>query len=209
MLDPSPRSFDRRLGFLFVGAIHEEASPNGDSVIWFLEEILPKIREELGDDVPFTVAGVNKSERVRQLAGATVRLAGRVADLSELYDAARVFVAPTRFAAGIPHKVHEAAAKGVPTVATPLLAAQLGWSEGGPLLVAGDAQEFARQCVVLYKNPQLWSRLRHAGLERIRKECSSEAFQAGVADCMTLPKRRQASMIERDLEQRLNVGMDR
>ena len=36
--------FSERMGFLFVGAIHEEASPNGDSVIWFLEQILPKIQ---------------------------------------------------------------------------------------------------------------------------------------------------------------------
>src|SRR5262249_19695183 len=65
---PTPRGFDQRTGFLFVGAIHEEASPNGDSVIWFLQEIFPKIRAELGSDVTLTIAGVNKSERVKQLA---------------------------------------------------------------------------------------------------------------------------------------------
>ena len=45
---PTPQSFSGRNGFLFVGAIHEEASPNGDSIIWFLEKILPKIHAELG-----------------------------------------------------------------------------------------------------------------------------------------------------------------
>src|SRR5205823_1707366 len=34
-LCPTPKAFPERIGFLFVGAIHEEASPNGDSVIWF------------------------------------------------------------------------------------------------------------------------------------------------------------------------------
>src|SRR2546427_50669 len=34
---PTPRGFDERNGFLFVGAIHEESSPNGDSIIWFLQ----------------------------------------------------------------------------------------------------------------------------------------------------------------------------
>ena len=67
--EPTPRAFDERSGFLFVGAIHEEASPNGDSVIWFLEEIFPKIQARLGSEIPFIIAGVNKSERVRQLAG--------------------------------------------------------------------------------------------------------------------------------------------
>ena len=34
----------------------------------------------------------------------------------------KVFIAPTRFAAGIPHKVHEATANGIPCVTTELLA---------------------------------------------------------------------------------------
>ena len=115
-----------------MGAIHEEASPNGDSVIWFLEEIFPRIQSELGRNIPFTLAGVNKSERVRQLASSSVNIAGRLPDLTRLYDAARVFVAPTRYAAGIPHKVHEAAARGVPIVATPLLAIAAGLARRRP-----------------------------------------------------------------------------
>jgi glycosyltransferase involved in cell wall biosynthesis len=194
---PTPSGFDEREGFLFVGAIHEEASPNGDSVIWFLEEILPMIRKALGDSVSFTVAGVNRSERVRQLAGPAVRLTGHLPDLTHLYDSARVFVAPTRYAAGIPHKVHEAAARGIPIVATPLLAVQLGWENEDPFLVGGEAQSFAEQCVQLYRNRHLWLRLREAALARIRDECSTSVFEAGVVDCLT------------SFGVRLNVGMDR
>jgi glycosyltransferase involved in cell wall biosynthesis len=187
---PTPRGFAQRTGLLFVGAIHEEASPNGDSVIWFLEEIFPKIRAELGPDVPFTVAGVNKSERVKQLATPAVRITGHLPDLTELYDTARVFVAPTRYAAGIPHKVHEAAARGIPIVATPLLASQLGWEDGNPLLVGGSPDEFAQKCIQLYRNQQQWERLRQDGLERIREECSSESFEANVVNCVTRAKAR-------------------
>ena len=35
-----------------------------------------------------------------------------------LYDRARLFIAPTRFASGLPHKIHEAAAFGLPVVTT-------------------------------------------------------------------------------------------
>jgi GT2 family glycosyltransferase len=186
--EPTPRDFDQRNGFLFVGAIHEEASPNGDSVIWFLEEILPRIQSELGRDIPFTIAGVNKSERVQQLAPSSVSITGRLPDLTDLYDAARVFVAPTRYAAGIPHKVHEAAARGVPIVATPLLASQLGWRDGDPMLVASDADAFARKCIELHRNRQLWTQLRAAAIDRIRKECSTAAFESGVMNCL-MPQR--------------------
>src|SRR5262249_962913 len=90
------RTFRQREGFLFVGAIHEEMSPNGDSIIWFLEQIFPIIRAKLGHSIPLTIAGVNTSDRVRQLAAAPVRVTGQVPDLTPLYDSARVFVAPTR-----------------------------------------------------------------------------------------------------------------
>ena len=187
---PTPREFGSRNGFLFVGAIHEEASPNGDSVIWFLEEVLPKIQAKLGADTPFTIAGVNKSERVQQLASSSVRITGHVPDLTGLYDGARVFVAPTRYAAGIPHKVHEAAARGVPIVATPLLASQLGWQDGDPFLTAGDADSFAQRCVDVYQDERLWSTLRKAGLDRIRMQCSVEEFEGSVKHVLTRAKAR-------------------
>src|SRR5262249_30177025 len=83
---PTPGTFSERQGFLFVGAIHEEASPNGDSMIWFLEQVLPGIRAQLGPDVPVTIAGVNSSERIRRLAGGAVSITGHAADLTSLYD---------------------------------------------------------------------------------------------------------------------------
>src|SRR5262249_25269680 len=58
---PVDRPFEERTGFLFVGAVHQEASPNGDSLIWFLEEIFPLIQNALGTDVTFNIVGYNTS----------------------------------------------------------------------------------------------------------------------------------------------------
>ena len=173
---PTPRVFGQREGLLFVGAIYEETSPNGDSIIWFLEEIFPKIQEKLGP-IPLTIAGINKSDRVRKLSGPSVRITGQLPELTELYDSARVFIAPTRYSAGIPQKVHDAAARGLPIVATPLLASQLGWSDGSPILVAGDPGSFAARCIDLYTDEGLWNRLRKAAIERIQEDCSPELFE--------------------------------
>src|SRR5262249_9093878 len=151
-------------------------TPNGDSIIWFLEEIFPKIQEKLGP-VHLTIAGVNKSERVRGLAGRSVCIAGQVKDLTELYDSARIFIAPTRFSAGIPQKIRDARGRGLPIVATPLLAKQLGWADGSSLLVGGNAESFAAKCVQLYEDEGLWNRLREAGIERVERECSPELFE--------------------------------
>ena len=183
---PTPRGFDERSGFLFVGAIHEEATPNTDSVIWFLEEVLPKIQAQLGADVSFTMAGINKSERVRRLINKpSIRITGHLPDLTELYDSSRVFIAPTRYGAGIPHKVHEAATRGIPVVATPLLASQLGWEDGTSILVGTSADSFAQRCIQLYTDHVLWTQLRYAALDRVKAECSSETFEKNVAACFS------------------------
>ena len=174
---PTPRSFQDRSGFLFVGAIHEDASPNGDSIVWFLTEIWPRIEAKLGASATFTVVGLNKSERIRSLAGNGVVILDRVQELSNMYDRVRVFVAPTRFAAGMPHKVHEAAARGVPVVGTPVLAQQLGWEDGIQLGVGADAESFADRCVQLHEKEELWRKIREVGIAAIQRECAPERFE--------------------------------
>ena len=127
---PTLREFEERSGFLFVGAIYGDMTSNADAVRWFVEEIFPRISESLGPEVTLSVIGHNESDEIRELASDRVRILGRVDDVTEYYDQGRVFVAPSRFAAGLPHKIHEAAARGIPVVATSLLAEQLGWRDG-------------------------------------------------------------------------------
>ena len=49
----TPRRFETRSGILFVGAIHTFASPNFDSLCWFIDEVLPLIEDEsrIGDPI--------------------------------------------------------------------------------------------------------------------------------------------------------------
>lgn len=176
---PTPRPFSERSGFLFVGSIQEEHSPNGDAVLWFIREILPIIQSSLGD-VPFTIAGANRIDITTNLSRGSLKILGKVDDLTAAYDQARVFVAPTRFSAGIPHKIHEAAARGVPVVATSLLMRQLGWSDGNQLLVSDTPHEFAAQCIRLHNDAAIWERIRTSALDRVRSECSPESFEAAL-----------------------------
>ncbi len=173
---PTPNPFEGRTGLLFVGPLYSVDSPNGDSISWFVGEIFPKIRETLGDELRFEVAGKVDVPEFLQMEGNGVGFLGRVDDLTSVYNAARIFVAPTRYAAGIPLKCIEAAAQGIPIVTTRLLAEQLGWEDGVELLVADGAESFASQCARLHQDPELWGRLRSNALERIEKSYSSKSF---------------------------------
>lgn len=177
---PSKSSFAERSHIFFVGALVGDSSPNVDSVVWFVEEVLPKINEELGKHVTLTVAGKVESSRIERLRPGQITALGQIDDLSALYDASRVFIAPTRYAAGIPHKVHEAAAYGVPCVVSDLIARQLGWGRGDAVLVGQDAATFAEEVVRLYTDETLWHTIRRAGLRNIQHECDPIAFKNAV-----------------------------
>jgi O-antigen biosynthesis protein len=185
---PTPRTFAQRTGILFVGAIHRMDSPNYDSLCWFIEEVMPLIEQELGWQTRLTVAGYTGADvsldQFRDHPRVTLR--GTLPDLEPLYDAHCVFVAPTRFAAGTPYKVHEAASFGLPVVATELLRQQLGWTNGTELLAAGvaDPSGFARHVVALQRDEALWQRLRTSALERLRHENSRDSYCGAITSVL-------------------------
>jgi glycosyltransferase involved in cell wall biosynthesis len=187
-LRPTLRPFARRAGMLFVGAIHRMDSPNYDSLCWFVDEVLPLVEAELGWKTRLTVAGYVRPEvdLHRFTDHQRVTLIGEVPDLEPLYDSHLLMVAPTRFAAGIPYKVHEAASYGLPVVATELLRSQLDWQSGTELLSAdvGDAETFAHHVIELHRNESLWQNLRDSSLRRLRLENNWEDCKATVAELL-------------------------
>lgn len=173
--------FNARDGYLFVGALRDVDSPNVDSLAWFIEQVLPQLCSHHGENIKLTVVG-DCTPAIRQhLHHDGIEFTGRLEDLEAVFDRARVFIAPTRFAAGIPHKVHEAAGFGLPCVVTSLLARQLGWSDGEELLVADDPETFAAHCYALHRDPELWRAVRRRARETVERDCSPAAFRAAIA----------------------------
>ena len=183
-LRPTQRPFHHRAGMLFVGAMHQPDSPNFDSLCWFVDHVLPLIERELRWETRLTVVGYTAPEvtldRFRDHPRVTLR--GTLADTEQLYDAHRLFIAPTRIAAGVPYKVHEAASFGLPVVATELLGRQLDWQDGRELLTAPaiDPAAFATQVVRLYRDPMLWQALREAALDRLRRDNDVAGYAAAI-----------------------------
>jgi GT2 family glycosyltransferase len=179
-LTPTPRTFAERSGLLFIGAIHEVDSPNYDGLVWFVDEVLPLIEQHLGWEtrlsvVGYTGAGVSLG---RFRAHPRITLRGTVPETESLYNSHRVFIAPTRYAAGTPYKVYEAASFGLPVVATELLREQIGWEDSKELLSVdhADPEMFARNVVELYRDAALWQTLRDGALARLAAENGREHY---------------------------------
>ncbi|QSR84386.1 glycosyltransferase [Methylacidimicrobium sp. B4] len=183
-LAPTASPYEQRQDLLIVGAVHALSSPNGDALVWFARTVLPRIRAGFPDAPPRLVVvgyGTDAPE-LRRLLGPEVVTAGTVADLAPYYERARLFLAPTRFAAGIPHKAHEAAARGVPIVASDLIAGQLGWITGEELVSApvDDPAAFAEACLRLYRDRSLWERVRAGALAAVARDCDAQRFSQGI-----------------------------
>ncbi|NHN88817.1 glycosyltransferase [Acetobacter sp. LMG 1627] len=177
---PTPRKWGERRDMLFLGAIHEPNAPNHDSLIWFVDKVLPLLKDRLPEDVRFTVAGFRGASVDLSALGRDprVELVGPVKDAAALYASHRIFVAPTRFAGGIPFKIHEAASYGLPVVASDLLCRQLDWRSGLEIVSGGDndSQRFADQIVALYTDEDLWNTVRHGALRMLESENSPRAY---------------------------------
>lgn len=171
------KSYDQRKDILFVGAIVNESkyNPNYDSIMYFINNIWPKVSSNLKCNL--LIVGHNKSPNLKQLNNSnSIRVVGSVKELNTYYNNCRLFIGPTRFAAGIPHKVTNAAAHGLPSVVSPLLAEQLGWLNNKECLVGEDDNDFVDKICAMYTDKYIWSNIRKNMKTYVKNKFSTETF---------------------------------
>lgn len=181
---PIDTPFEQRSDIVFVGAIQDDNAPNADAVRWFVQDVLPQLQSRLGEAVHLKFIGLNKAPSIARFDPSAVEFVGQVDDLGPALANARLMVVPTRFAAGVPHKVHQAAALGIPMVVTSLIAEQVGWTSGEDYLVGPDAVGFAECCAELYRDRAVWEKIRRNALDRCRAECSPAGFRKRLREIL-------------------------
>ena len=177
---PTARLFSGRRDLLFVGSFLASRSPNADALSYFVRDVLPIINRRL--DCRLEVVGYNASEAVGHYASDRVEVVGYAEDLTPYYDSCRVFVVPHLYSAGIPWKLSEAMARGLPAVVSDLTALQLGLEDGREVLVGRTPDELAEQVVRLYTDEVLWNELRANALEFVRRRHDPETLGRSLDD---------------------------
>ena len=161
---------------LFTGTMNY--FPNTDAVIYFCDEVFPRIRER-HPKACFYVVGNHPSEPVKRLeAQEGVTVTGYVPDVRPYFEKASVFVAPLRAGSGIQTKNLEAMAMGVPVVTTSVGAMGLEADIGKELLVADTPADFAEQVIHLLDNTCLRKTLAQTARTRVENSYSWEAIGA-------------------------------
>jgi glycosyltransferase involved in cell wall biosynthesis len=151
-------------------------------VLWFVDRVLPLIRERV-PAARLAIVGSNPSSHVLGLAGVGITVAANVSDveLRTHYRSSRVGVVPLRYGAGVKLKVVEALREGLPLVTTPTGA------QGLPGLdqvasICDSPRGFADAVCDLLEDDALWTSRSAAQIAYAAARYSEKAFRTRLLD---------------------------
>ena len=171
--DPPVLIFTGNLGY-FV---------NDDAISWWLREVWPALAAR-HPDLHLVVAGDRPRARLRRsvaVAGGgtgAVTLVESPPDMRRLLAGATVALAPMRCGSGVPVKILEAWAEGVPVVASAWAAAGTTGLPGEELLVASSPRHWVEVLSDLLQDPPARRRLAANGRRRLQADYSRQAVKA-------------------------------
>ena len=140
--------------FLFVGNL--AYYPNEDALIYFMERVLPLLRQKAKRPFYLTVVGAGHGKRLQRYRSTPeLRIAGFVSDVAPYYDDADAAIVPLRAGGGTRIKVLEAFGFRRPVVSTPIGVEGLDVENEKQVLIAEDPAGFAGQCCRLMDDGRL------------------------------------------------------
>lgn len=165
-LEPAvDRPFVASEGLLFIGGYNHV--PNIDAARWLVRDIMPAVWAVL-PEIHLTLLGANPPPSVLALASEHVTVPGYVRDVDPYFRAARIFVAPVRYGAGVKGKIGHALSYKLPTITTSIGSEGFDFEHGTTALIADDAEAFAASIVALHGDPVLWQRLATGAAEALK-----------------------------------------
>ena len=124
--------------------------PNVQAIEWFVRHVWPRVRARV-PDATFAIYGFQPTPAVANLAGRDgIRLAADLPDIRPAVRAHAAVVLPFVSGGGIKNKLLEAAAMGMPIVATPRVRAGLNGEP--PLALAKSPGAFADKLLALWRD---------------------------------------------------------
>lgn len=151
---------------------------NVDAVTWWLREVWPSLRR-VRPDIRVVVAGERPAAAIRrEIERAGVKLIESPRDMRSIISQATLSLAPMRCGSGVPIKVLEAWAVGVPVVATPWAVAGTSGRQGEDFRLVGTHPiEWVHAIEELLEDPLARQRLADSGRRRLAADYSRETVR--------------------------------
>lgn len=168
------------LRLLFVGTLNY--APNENAVKWLVEEILPAIRDRVGQDMAeLTVIGRGPTDWIKKTAATgAFNLYGDVPEVAPFYEACHAVMVPIRAGGGTRIKILEAFGYGRVVISTTLGAEGIAAQHEQELLIADTPNAFADAAHRLLNEAGFAQHLIANGRRRVMERYSAAACEQAV-----------------------------
>jgi glycosyltransferase involved in cell wall biosynthesis len=168
--------------------------PTVEGLVWWVANVWPELRLRR-PGLRLVLAGSRAAASIRRVARQPgIELDDEPADLGAVLAGSTIALVPARGGAGVPMKLIEAWAAGVPVIAHPWSAAGAGAVEGEDLLVAESAPQWIAAVEALLDAPAERRRLRDGALRRLRAEYAPAALASRLGE--------QVAVVEEEIRRR-------
>jgi glycosyltransferase involved in cell wall biosynthesis len=151
---------------VFTGTM--DYRPNVDAMLWFVNQVLPKIQAQV-PEARLYIVGQKPHARLNALRDQHgVYITGRVPLVQPYLHSAGVYVAPLRMGGGTRLKIMEAMASGCAVVSTTIGASGLQGDARRAMVIADSASEMAYKVVRLLQDPERRQGLGTAAREYVK-----------------------------------------
>ncbi len=148
--DATKADAPRRAHLVFTGSM--DWLPNEDGMLYFVRDILPRIREA-EPEATLSIIGRTPTPAVKRLADeAGIEVTGRVDDVRPHIAAGAVYIVPLRIGGGTRLKIFEAMAMGKAVVSTTVGAEGLPVTSGRDVVIADEPAHFAQAVVDMIRD---------------------------------------------------------
>ncbi len=159
--------------------------PNEDGMVYFVREILPRIRQ-VEPEATLSIIGRAPTPAVRRLADdAGIEVTGRVDDVRPHIAAGAVYVVPLRIGGGTRLKIFEAMAMGRAVVSTTVGAEGLPVTSGQDVVIADEPARFAQAVVHMIRDTDARRRIEAAARRLVVERYDWSAVAEDFEDALT------------------------
>jgi glycosyltransferase involved in cell wall biosynthesis len=171
---------------VFVGSM--DWMPNIDGITWFVDEVLPLIRQKF-PNCTLAVVGRKPGKEIANLGqrDALTRITGTVDDVRPWLWGAKVAIVPLRIGGGTRLKIYEAMAARTAVVSTTIGAEGLDVSPGENILIGDTPQAFADSCIRLIGDTDERRRLSESAWEHVAQRHSWESAAVAFEQLLEFP----------------------
>jgi glycosyltransferase involved in cell wall biosynthesis len=172
--------------FFYAGTLSWQ--PNSDGLVWFINEIWPKIRQQKAD-AELVVCGRQPTEELAILLKNTagINYKGFVPDLDTEMKQCAAAIVPLRFGSGMKIKTFDALYRGLPLVCTNVAAEGIALKHQEHAYIVNSADEFANAALQVLSNREVAHTMAAKGRALAKEHYTYKAlFEQMIADLKSL-----------------------